>query len=273
MPLFLLLLIALLPASDGLSLATISSPEGVRLFNTRIQPALIEHCHECHAGAKKRGGLHVDSLEALLIGGHDFGPAIIPGDRKHSSLLQALRYEGDSDLNMPPKYQLDAALIRDFERWVELGAPWPQAQTAIPAVAPPLLPFLGRLHPLVVHLPIAALMLALLAEVLAFRFGAAWRPATAFLVVLGCIGAGMAVLTGNTLAGNQPPNLLARHELLGWLTLVAAALSAGLLALHSRFAIPRWAILVCLIVTALLVAATGHYGGQMSWGERWLSLR
>jgi uncharacterized membrane protein len=100
--------------------------------------------------------------------------------------------------------------------------------------------------------------------------GPAWKPATAFLVVGGLAGCAAAVLTGGILEGNQVPRLLERHELLGWLTLILAGISAGLLLLERRGIIPRWPILAALVVAAALVAATGHIGGQMSWGPDWL---
>jgi uncharacterized membrane protein len=269
----LLLLALLITAAEPTVpvLATVHSPEGVRLFNERIQPALAQHCHECHAGAKRRGGLQVDSLDKLLAGGHDFGPAIIPFDIKHSSLLMSIRYEGDSDLNMPPKYKLDDALIADFERWVALGAPWPQEAAAVPLPPPPAKPpVAGRLHPIVVHLPIAALALAVVAELLVLWLGAAWTPVTGFLTVFGTLGAIGAVISGTLLAGNQDPQLLERHELLGWLSLCGGAISTVVIILQHRLGFARGWVLPTLLVTAALVGLTGHVGGQMSWGSDWL---
>ena len=49
-------------------------------FEKKIRPVLAQQCYECHsADAKKvKGGLMVDTREALLKGG-DSGPAIVPG--------------------------------------------------------------------------------------------------------------------------------------------------------------------------------------------------
>ena len=64
----------------GTVLADENSPEptqeGVKFFETRIRPVLIDQCYRCHSseGQGVRGGLAVDSRESLLIGGES-GPA------------------------------------------------------------------------------------------------------------------------------------------------------------------------------------------------------
>jgi len=270
-----LLLLVVLAHAESATAAAVRvgpNPSAVAFFEERIRPVLQQHCHECHAGGKKRGGLHVDSLEALLRGGHDEGPAVIPGDIVRSALLRSLRWEGDSDLNMPPLKQLPPGVIRDFERWVEIGAPWPDAAAPVAAPAPVQAPtpLAGRLHPIVVHLPIACLALAVLAELLVLLRGERWRPATALLVAAGTAGAAAAVATGTLLAGGQDPELLQRHQLLGWLTLGGGLAAAGWLALSCRLPLRRWPVLALLLLTALLAGAAGHVGGQMSWGRDWL---
>ena len=71
-------------------------------YNARIQPVLARECYSCHSpdAAKLKGGLRLDSREAMLQGG-DAGPAIVAGKPAESLLIQALRHEGD--LAMPPK--------------------------------------------------------------------------------------------------------------------------------------------------------------------------
>src|SRR5262245_15301868 len=98
---------------------------GVEFFEKKIRPVLVEHCYSCHAqDAKKiRAGLLVDSRDALLKGGES-GPAVVPGHPGKSLLIQALRQE--QDLRMPPSGKLSEAVIADFVRWVEMGAPDPR---------------------------------------------------------------------------------------------------------------------------------------------------
>src|SRR5437867_1890097 len=99
------------------------SPDALEFFEKRIRPALAENCHKCHGPQKQKGHLRLDSRTALLKGG-DTGPVIVPGDPAKSKLLTAIRY-GDPDLRMPPRGKLPDALIGDFERWIRMGAPWP----------------------------------------------------------------------------------------------------------------------------------------------------
>ena len=59
-------------------IALAQTTAGVKFFETKIRPVLVEHCYECHSSesGKSRGGLKVDSRDALLRGG-DSGPAVV----------------------------------------------------------------------------------------------------------------------------------------------------------------------------------------------------
>lgn len=115
-------------AEDGLDAVAHSntSPTATELefFERKVRPLLVEHCYSCHsAGAEKlQAGLQVDSRAALLRGG-DSGAAIVPGDISESLLIESVRYES---YEMPPKGKLADEDIGTLERWVELGAPWPE---------------------------------------------------------------------------------------------------------------------------------------------------
>ena len=80
-----------------------------------------------------RGGLHVDSREALLAGG-DSGLAVIAGAPDRSPLYTVLTYEGE--YQMPPSGRLPEAVIRDFRAWIEMGAPDPRVSAAAEPEAP-----------------------------------------------------------------------------------------------------------------------------------------
>src|SRR5262249_53272296 len=58
-----------------------ASAEGLEFFEKKVRPLLVERCYECHSaqGKKSKGGLRVDTRDALLKGG-DSGPALVPGD-------------------------------------------------------------------------------------------------------------------------------------------------------------------------------------------------
>ncbi len=115
-------------------------PEGVEFFEKRIRPLLVERCYACHSAQaeKAKGGLAVDTREALLRGGNS-GPAVVPGDPESSLLIKAIRY-ADEDLEMPPKKKdrLSPEQIGDFEGWVRRGAPDPRLADAAAPARPPI---------------------------------------------------------------------------------------------------------------------------------------
>ncbi|MEO1527775.1 MAG: PSD1 and planctomycete cytochrome C domain-containing protein [Planctomycetota bacterium] len=103
-----------------------SSGDGVAFFETNIRPTLVTHCYECHseAAGKSRGGLKVDSADAIRRGGES-GPAVIPRDADKSLLLRAMRHsEGVSQ--MPPTGRLPESVLEDFRKWITMGAPDPR---------------------------------------------------------------------------------------------------------------------------------------------------
>ncbi|MEM7013271.1 MAG: DUF1549 domain-containing protein, partial [Verrucomicrobiota bacterium] len=99
--------------------------EEAEFFETRIRPALAEHCFGCHSKDVKnlKGDLKVDSLAGLLRGG-DLGPSLNLDEPESSLLLEAVRWK-TRDLQMPPKAPLPESVQADFEKWILMGAPWP----------------------------------------------------------------------------------------------------------------------------------------------------
>src|SRR5688500_9591498 len=108
-----------------------AEPAGIEFFEKHIRPVLVEHCHQCHSAEaeKVKGGLLVDSREALLKGG-DSGPALVPGDPEKSLLIKAIRYT-DENLQMPPKgKKLTDEPITHWEEGVKIGEPHPRVAKA-----------------------------------------------------------------------------------------------------------------------------------------------
>lgn len=110
-------------------------PEKLEFFESRIRPVLIKHCYECHSAKSEevKGSLLVDSAAGLLQGG-DSGPAIVAGKPDESPLIEALRYDG---VEMPPDSRLPDNVVKDFERWVEMGSPDPRTDHPAPGVIKP----------------------------------------------------------------------------------------------------------------------------------------
>ena len=95
---------------------------GITLFRESIRPALVSDCVRCHGDEKVRSGLDLSSRKLLLEGG-DTGDAIDLADPSNSFLLALIRHEEEP--TMPPKKdKLADSLIADFQRWIELGAPY-----------------------------------------------------------------------------------------------------------------------------------------------------
>ncbi len=94
----------------------------------KARPVLAEKCFSCHSHAanKSKGGLVLDSREAMLHGG-DSGPAVVPGEPEKSLLIKAVNY-ADENLQMPPKGKLSDTEIAALTDWIKGGATWPGAE-------------------------------------------------------------------------------------------------------------------------------------------------
>jgi cytochrome c len=93
-------------------------------YTAKVKPIFDANCARCHGGTNHRGGLNIDTREALLKGGHT-GPAIVPGDPAKSLLVTLIRHEGPADdpKNMPPnKDKLSDSDIQVVEMWIKSGA-------------------------------------------------------------------------------------------------------------------------------------------------------
>ena len=113
------------------------SAEQIAFFEAKIRPVLIEHCYKCHsadaaARGELKGALYLDHRQGLITGGES-GPAVQTDDAAGSLLLAAMRYEG---IEMPPAGKLPAAILDDFTKWVEWGAPDPRTEAAAPTTKP-----------------------------------------------------------------------------------------------------------------------------------------
>jgi len=95
-------------------------------FEKEVRPILATRCYPCHGPAAGEGqaGLRLDSLAGMLGGGRS-GPAVVPGEPARSLFILAINH--DTFVQMPPKSKLPLDEIRALTRWVEMGAPWPNA--------------------------------------------------------------------------------------------------------------------------------------------------
>jgi Protein of unknown function (DUF1553)/Protein of unknown function (DUF1549)/Planctomycete cytochrome C len=115
--------IAVLLVAAGPGFAAEPDAAAVAYFEKQVRPLLVEQCHGCHSAKKTRGGLRLDSREAILKGG-DTGPAVVPGKPEKSLIVSAV-HATKAELQMPPNGKLEAKQIEILEKWVRDGAVYP----------------------------------------------------------------------------------------------------------------------------------------------------
>jgi uncharacterized membrane protein len=138
-----------------------------------------------------------------------------------------------------------------------------------------LLQVFGRMHPLIVHFPIALLLVATLFELVhVVRPGATQRRAVDLLLHLGALGAVAAAVSGWLYTDFEAPrnDLVELHR---WTGVAAAALAvcASVLSFVARTRDAGGLVVgyrIALLLMAGLVGFTGHLGGQMAWGADFL---
>jgi hypothetical protein len=99
------------------------TPEQIEFFEKNVRPVLANRCWKCHGPEKQESGLRLDAADAAFKGG-DSGGVIVPGEPDKSSLILAVRYQGDTQ--MPPSGKLPENELAALVTWVQMGAPWPK---------------------------------------------------------------------------------------------------------------------------------------------------
>lgn len=133
----------------------------------------------------------------------------------------------------------------------------------------------GRMHPLVLHFPIALIFLAAGIELVRLKWEsprlAAFVP---FLLLIGAIGAFLASVTGWVFAYESYPRPALRWMLQWhrWLGIAATVLAGGAAWITYRFAnnettSGRWLRRLSVWLTAAVLSVAAHLGALMVWGE------
>jgi len=131
----------------------------------------------------------------------------------------------------------------------------------------------SHLHPMIVHFPIALLIVGFLAEVIGLVLKKEFFTTAAFyLLVLGTLGVVAAFITGD-IAGDgvsetgQLKNALETHEhaaqLTLWLMVGAAVVRIALVWMKKFSGVLKYAAFVLFLAGVLSVARTGYYGGEL----------
>ena len=139
---------------------------------------------------------------------------------------------------------------------------------------PDIIVFLGRFHPLVVHLPIGFLLLSFLMWLYDWwKKTTAFDQAIAFSLLLGTIGAAASCVIGYmlSLSGGYAEQALSWHMWAGIATTLLAvwAYLAFVLKLESNKANHvKWASLTLMVG---VLSVTGHLGGNLTHGSDYLT--
>ena len=121
--LYLCLALMLCPHSG---FAEEADSEGIRFYESKIRPLLLDHCADCHGAETQESDLRLDTPGHINLGGKS-GPVVIPLKPEQSLLISALSHE-DEALSMPPDEKLPATEIKLLTQWVSMGAPMPDAE-------------------------------------------------------------------------------------------------------------------------------------------------
>ncbi|MCP9765573.1 DUF1549 domain-containing protein [Lacihabitans soyangensis] len=136
--------------------------------------------------------------------------------------------------------------------------------------------FIGRFHIVLVHFPIAILLLATLLEVFSFKnFNSKYRPSIHLAIIIGGISAVFSAIFGYVLAQNEEisGDTLDLHQWGGFSTAILSLITLGLHWLvlkkkqNSKISVYRFS----LFATSLAVIFTGHYGGSLTHGDDYFS--
>lgn len=253
-----------------------------------------QKCAACHGPelARPKGKFgHVTDLARLAA---DVAH-IVPGEPEKSELF-LLVDRGE----MPPprsKYAPMSAAEKDaIRQWIAGGAlPIAASTPDQPPSQPPAAQqagatsgrtslndqplsvgrLVGRMHPAVIHFPVAMLMVAILAEVLLIITGrASFRTVVLFCIIVGTLGSLAAVATGWMLAehagyASSTNEYFICHQRLGFVTTGLAIVTLGLYARSIRANqsnVWRWLARAALLAVAVISSLTGHFGGVLVYG-------
>ena len=137
---------------------------------------------------------------------------------------------------------------------------------------------IGHLHPVVVHLPIGFLALAILFELLSyFKKFEQLKIAIPITIFVGFITAVLSCIFGYllSLGGEYELSQINNHKIAG----ITLAVASGLLFISTTdfvkkiFSIPRLIFSSLCVVVLLIMIYTGHQGGSLTHGSDYLSIK
>lgn len=274
------------PSPDALS--TQAAVDQARLLS-QVTDIFQARCSECHGpeNARPKGDFgYVMDLARVAANPQ----LIVPGDPGKSDLFDMI----DLDDMPPAKSKFgpmpddEKALIR---KWIENGAfaiadkptaslgmtDQPEESTVSQSKPrQPIYYLIGKVHPIMVHFPIALIIAAGIAELCSLtqrRTG--MTSAVTFCLLLGTAGAVAAAITGWIFALEQGYAIELTTQtasLHRWLGVCCALASPALLWVDLLSNKDRRFFRICLCILIGMIMATGHFGGILVYGENFFSL-
>jgi mono/diheme cytochrome c family protein/uncharacterized membrane protein len=132
-----------------------------------------------------------------------------------------------------------------------------------------ILEFIGRFHPLLVHLPIGVLLLALLLQWLSQKEKYAMPHGLVKIIwSIGIVSALLSCVTGFLLYLNGPHD----EEVVAWHMWMGIGVAAVSLLIGAKVFSRQFDVIykVACVLLLLLITATGHLGGSLTHGEDYL---
>ena len=122
-----------------------SQPKGDKIdFAHEVVPILKAKCAKCHTNGTYKGGMSLDTREAMLK-----SKSVVPGKAAVSELIKRVTH-ADADLRMPPKSDpLPAKDVATLKKWLDEGAVWEAGFSFKPPA------YIAPLKPRKVALPVA----------------------------------------------------------------------------------------------------------------------
>lgn len=258
------------------------SPSGGSDLATEVQAIFARKCAGCHGpdlpSPKGRFGY---VLDLRRIAGN---PEMVIPDRPEESELWLLVSRGEMPPTDSPRGPLGAAEKETVRAWIAAGAPEPRAapRTVTPVSEPVAGPdlasadrfvrFLGKLHLLLLHFPIALVLAAGVGELLAARRGSREPSASVgFCLALAAAAVVPTVALGWLHAasghGVASPQLLSAHRWLGTLTGAWLLVAALWFRRDRRRGARSRGGRLALVAAGLFVTATAHAGGLLAHGR------
>jgi hypothetical protein len=120
-----------LPKTSAGADAKPPNPELEAFFELKVRPLLVARCFRCHGEKEQKGGIRLDSAEALL-GKTPDEVVVKPGHPESSRLMEVVSYKDEP--KMPPDGKLPDADSQILREWIRRGAYFPSKESAAATV-------------------------------------------------------------------------------------------------------------------------------------------